>query len=68
MTARQYAKACEFEVVGKLSKKVVIRREYDEVKCKYVEEKIVFYLDEAGNEYVPGKNGWCIITADGGVV
>ena len=65
MTAREYANTFGFEVVGKLTKKVITRERYDINKDDFVEEKIVFYLDDAGNEYHKGKDAWCIITADG---
>ncbi len=65
MTAREYAKANDIEIVGKLTKKVVTHEKFDFKKCELVEVKIVFYIDEAGNEFHKAKNSWCIITADG---
>lgn len=68
MTAREYAKAVGVEIVGKLKKKSVTSERYDINKCDFVEEKIVFYIDEVGNEFHKGKNAWCIITADGACI
>lgn len=68
MTAREYAKSVGVEIVGKLEKKSVSREKYDVRKGDFVEEKIAFYIDKAGNEFYNGKNGWCVITADGGVI
>lgn len=70
MTAREYAKTVGIKVVGKLKKKIITNEKYDVKKDDFVEEKIVFWIDEAGNEFhkVKGKIGWCIITADGGCI
>ena len=68
MTAREYANAVGVEVVGKLKKMVVTHERYDVKKDEFVEAKIVFYIDEAGNEYHKEKSGWMIITADGGCI
>lgn len=68
MTAREYAKAVGFKIVGKLKKNVVTHERYDIKKDAFVEAKIVFYIDEAGNEFHKEKNAWCIITADGACI
>ena len=69
MTAREYAKIHNHEVVGKLVKTSVTCAEYDEVKCKEITFTLSFYIDEASNEYHSCGNGqWCIITADGAVI
>ena len=68
MTAREYAKAVGVEVVGKLTKKVITHERYDIKKDDFVEAKIVFYIDEAGNEFHKEKGEWVIITADGGCI
>ena len=68
MTAREYANEVGVEVVGKLKKMVVTHERYDVKKDEFVEAKIVFYIDEAGNEYHKEKSGWMIITADGGCI
>lgn len=68
MTAREYAKSVGVEIFGKLEKKSVTREKYDVMNGDFVEEKIVFYIDKAGNEFYKGENGWCAITADGGVI
>lgn len=68
MTAREYAKMVGFEIIGKLAKKVIAHEKYDIKKDSFVEAKIVFYLDEAGNEFHKEKGEWCIITADGACI
>lgn len=68
MTAREFAKMVDFEIEGKLTKKIITREKYSAFKGEYVEEKIVCYLDEAENEFHKTKSGWVIITADGGVI
>ena len=68
MTAREYAKAVGVEIVGKLKKTVVTHERYDVKKDAFVEAKIVFYIDEAGNEFHKDDYGWCLITADGGCI
>ena len=68
MTAREYAKAVGFEIVGKLTKTIVSHERYDIKKDDFVEAKIVFYIDEAGNEFHKEKDDWVIITKDGGVI
>lgn len=67
MTAREFAKLNDHEVVGKLKKISVTYSEYNALKGDFVESKRVFYIDEAGNEYHKGKE-WCIITAEGAVI
>ena len=68
MTAREYAKAVGFKIVGKLTKKVITHERYDIKKDEFVEAKLSFYIDEAGNEFHKESGGWCIITADGGCI
>lgn len=66
MTVREYAKSVGFEVVGKLT-----RHPENEYGIDYFGEKYWIgksYMDEADNEYIVGKRGICIVTADGGVV
>lgn len=65
MTIREYAKRVGFEIVGKLTKKVITREEYDYASGEYTEKRIVFYIDGSGNEYHKEKNSVCIITAEG---
>ena len=69
MTAREYAKSVDFEIVGKLTKKSYTSEVWDWKKGEEVEERFVYYVDEAGNEFnkYPG-GGWSITTADGGVI
>lgn len=68
MTAREYAKECGVEIAGKLTKKSITSEKFDWAKGEMVEEKITFWIDEAGNEFHKGKGGWVIITADGGCI
>lgn len=68
MTAREYAKTVGVEIIGILKKKVVTHERYDIKKDAFVESKLVFYIDEAGNEFHKDKSGWVIITADGAVI
>lgn len=68
MTAREYAKAVGFGIIGKLTKKVITHKKYDVKKDDFVEEKITFWIDEGGNEFHKDKNGWAIITVDGGCI
>lgn len=59
MKIRDYAKEVGFEIVGKLTRHPEL--EYDCDDCRH-------YVDEADNEYIVGKNGVCIVTADGDVI
>ena len=68
MTAREYAKFVGIEVIGKLTKSTILHERYDIKKDIFVEEKIVFYVDEAGNEFHKENGVWIIITKDGGVI
>lgn len=68
MTAREYAKECGIELIGKLTKKVFENNKFNYFKGEMEVEKIVYWIDEAGNEISGSKkNGWCLITADGEV-
>lgn len=67
MTARQYAKECGVEIVGKLTKKVNVSKKFDYLKGEFAEERYVYYIDEAGTSITKGKGGWVISTADGEV-
>lgn len=68
MTAREYAKECGIELVGKLTKKVIAHERFDLLKGEMVTKKDTYWIDEAGNELEKGKNGnWCLTTADGTV-
>lgn len=58
MTIREYAKSVGFEIVGKL----VRRADWEKDKTER------WYMDEAGNEYYKGQNGFSITTADGGII
>ena len=65
MTIREYAKNIGFEVVGKLKRLPDVH--YGMGNSKKKKKRI----DEAGNEYCGSyskDDGYCIITADGGVI
>ena len=63
MTVREYAESIGFEVVGKL------RRLPDGSYGREGKKHSPLWVDEAGNEYWGDMNGgYCIITADGGVI
>ena len=67
MTAREYAKECGIELVGKLTKKVFTQEKFNYYKGEMEVEKKVYYVDEAGNELDKEKGAWCLTTADGTV-
>ena len=68
MTAREYAKECGIELVGKLTKKVFETEKFDYWKGEMITEKTVYWIDEIGNEISGSKKaGWCLTTADGTV-
>lgn len=58
MTIREFAKIKNFKIVGKLTR----RADWEQDKGER------WYMDEAGNEYYKGQNGFSIITADGGII
>lgn len=65
MTVREYAKLKGFEIVGKLTRLPDIYYGLDN-KHHYP-----IWIDEAGNEFCGSYSkdgGYCIITADGGVI
>lgn len=65
MTVREYAKSVGFEVVGKL------KRLPDASYGREGKEHSPLWVDEAGTEYWGSSrenDGYCIITADGGVI
>lgn len=62
MTIREYAKAHNQEVVGKLKRIPA----YDGRDPNG--ERYRFYIDEANNEYTINSNGVCIVTYDGAVI
>ena len=68
MTVREYAKAVGFEVVGRLRRLPDVYYGMDD-KHHYP-----LWIGEAGNEYCGSyhpnhpNDGYCIITADGGVI
>lgn len=65
MTAREYAKECGIELVGKLTKKVNTYEDFDYGKGEMVIKKDIYWADEVGNTLTKGKKGgWCLITVD----
>lgn len=64
-TARQYAKECGVEVIGKLKRKYYEYKEYDSLIGEMVIKKESYYMDDAGNEFHYEKGYWCIIASDG---
>ena len=64
MTIREFAKAHDHEIVGKLRRMTITREDYNAAMGEWETVKVSFYVDDAGNEYHDG----CIITADGGVI
>ena len=68
MTAREYARECGVELVGKLTRKTWEQKRWDWNKCDEVIDKHTYYIDEVGNEMHRVNGGWCLIEADGGVI
>ena len=68
MTIKEYAKSVGVEVVGNLKKKVVEKQRYNTATGNFEPEKEIYWIDEAGNEFIKNKKGICIITADGDVI
>lgn len=67
MTLREFAKQNGHEIIGKLTR----RPEWEyttDYKGDPKHSGCKHYSDEAGNEYISGKNGHCIVTADGAVI
>lgn len=64
MSIREYAKENGFEIVGKLTRKVSKKEEFNKVKGQMETISTVYWEDEAGNTYTKG----CIVTADGEVI
>lgn len=67
MTAREYAKECGVELVGKLTKKVDEHEEFNYYKGEFEIKKTVYWIDEVGNELSKENGIWCLTTADGDV-
>ena len=70
MTIRQYAKEVGHKVVGKLTRKTYTDMVYNYAKKDFVEQKTVYWVDEAGNEYYnSGKYDHpCIVDVEGGII
>lgn len=64
MTIREYAKSVDFEIVGKLTRRVRKTERFDWCKGEYIVQSTTYWVDEAGNEYGSGY----IVTADGATI
>lgn len=61
---REYAAENGFEIVGKLTRKVDKKEEFDYCKGTMKVVSVIYWEDEAGNTYTKD----CIVTADGAVI
>lgn len=68
MKIRDYAKEVGFEIAGKLTRHPEWEYTADDFSGKKKHSGCRHYSDEDGNEYIVGKKGMCIVTADGGVI
>ena len=68
MTIREYAKSVGFEIVGKLTRRPEWEYTTDDFTGEKKHSGFKHYSDEGGNEYISGKNGCCIVTADGAII
>lgn len=67
-TAREYAKECGIELVGKLKKCYVEKERWNSKKMCFETKKETYFIDEIGNEISGSKKeGWCLTTPDGDV-
>lgn len=62
MKIREYAEKNHIEIVGKLKKTSVTREKFNPVTGEMEQEKVAFWVDEAGNEF--HKNGDSIMAID----
>ena len=67
MTAREYAKECGIELIGKLTKKVFETEKFNYLEGKMITEKTIYWIDEIGNELNKENGMWCLVTPDGTV-
>lgn len=67
MTFREYAKSNNIEIVEKLKRTSVTREKYNEVTGEMEKEKVVFWVDDAGNEFYRKGNEITAIDKDGSV-
>lgn len=63
-TIREYAKENDFEIIGKLTKKVSKSEKFNAFKGEMETVSTVYWEDAAGNTYTKG----CIVTADGDII
>lgn len=68
MTLREFAKQNDHEIVGKLTRRPEWEYKRDDFTGELKHSGYKHYSDEAGNEYISGKKGHCIVTADGAVI
>lgn len=67
MTIREYTKAHNHEIIGKLTRHPEWEYETDEFEHrKHTNTKA--YADEGGNVYYIGEKGVCIVTAEDDVI
>lgn len=62
MTIREYAKENDIEIVGKLKRASVTKEKFNPVTGEMEQEKVTFWVDEAGNEF--HKDGDSIMAID----
>ena len=65
---REFAKSVGHEVVGKIVRRPDLEYDTDWYDGSKKWSGYRSYVDEAGNEYIIGKTGVCIVTVDGGVI
>lgn len=65
---REYAKVNGFEIVGKLTRRPEWEYNMDTFTGEKKHSGCRHYSDEGGNEYIIGKKGCCIVTADDEVI
>ena len=68
MKIREYAKSVGFEIIGKLIRRPEWEYTTDYFTGKKKHSGFKHYSDEGGNEYISGKRGVCIVTADDAVI
>lgn len=67
MTIREYAKENNIEIVGKLKRMSVTKEKFNPVTGEMEQEKVTFWVDDAGNEFHKDGNAVMAIDKDGNV-
>lgn len=67
MKIREYAEKNHIEIVGKLKKTSVTREKFNPVTGEMEQEKVTFWVDDAGNEFHKDGNAVMAIDKDGNV-